>query len=256
MPRHESILAGRPLKTDGLRHVWVRFKTPWGGDDKRNSFITARSFFGPGIEIGFVLKIVLPGFSREVKGGSVAAPGSELLFDAARSLRSMARAWLYCRSYVASRRCWRAKAWEDGGEDGSGAGGRVLARHLELKASGLNSPHAQQTPASGDHGLDQRGFGGIARLKLEDERRGEVVEAAHRFAFEDDGAGKKAVSGGAHHCVALSRVLGRNSLAFRRDGARGFLGVGLIGLDLTFGCHYGFRVRVGWAKRGRDAVGG
>jgi hypothetical protein len=85
-------------------------------------------------------------------------------------------------------------AKSDGGEDGSRSGGRVLAGHLLLKAGGLNSPDAQQTPAGDGHGLDQEYFGGIAGLKLAAEGCGEVVKTAHGFALEDDGAGDEAVT--------------------------------------------------------------
>ena len=80
-----------------------------------------------------------------------------------------------------------------GGEDGSGAGGRILTGHLLLKAGGLDSPHSQQTPAGGGHGLDEGGFGGVARLKLAHESRGEVIEAAHGFALEHYRAGDEVV---------------------------------------------------------------
>jgi hypothetical protein len=83
-----------------------------------------------------------------------------------------------------------------GGEDcarSGGWGGFRGAGHLLLKTGGLNSPHAQQTPAGGGHGLDQGCFGGVARLELAHESRGEGVEAAHGFTLENHGAGNEAV---------------------------------------------------------------
>lgn len=120
-----------------------------------------------------------------------------------------------------------------GGQDGSGGclgGFGFLARpsHLQFEGGRLDSPDAEQTPASGDHGLHQRRLGEAARLELERQRSGEVVEAALGFAFEHHCAGDEGTAGG---------VLRRDALACRGDWAGGLGGVGSIGSDLTFGCH-------------------
>jgi hypothetical protein len=49
---------------------------------------------------------------------------------------------------------------------------------FQFEGGGLDSQRAQETPASGDHGLDQSSFSEVARLELEHQRCGEVVEAA------------------------------------------------------------------------------
>jgi hypothetical protein len=87
----------------------------------------------------------------------------------------------------------------DGGEDGSSGEGRVRfggARHFEFEAGGLHAPEAEQTPAGGDHDLDQEGFGGVAGVELEGESGGEFVEALAGFAVQDQSAGKGVVASG------------------------------------------------------------
>ena len=53
--------------------------------------------------------------------------------------------------------------------------------HLVLKGGGLKSPDSQQPPAGRGHGVNQRCLNGITRLKLENERGSQIVEAARRF---------------------------------------------------------------------------
>ncbi len=54
----------------------------------------------------------------------------------------------------------------EGGEDpnGRGAETRILNRHVAVHRGFLRSPHAQLTPASHRHGLDQRDLGRGTRL--------------------------------------------------------------------------------------------
>ncbi|HEY4365454.1 MAG TPA: hypothetical protein VGN17_31120 [Bryobacteraceae bacterium] len=112
----------------------------------------------------------------------------------------------------------------DGGDDGSSGEGRVgfgLAGHFELEAGGFDAPEAEESPAGGDHDLDQEGFGGVSGLELEEEGGGEVVEAVGGLAVEEDGGGEGGVGGG------------------------GFEGGGWGGEGFTLGCHDALRVSGG-----------
>jgi hypothetical protein len=79
-------------------------------------------------------------------------------------------------------------------------------------------------------------------LKLEDERRGKGVVAAHGFALQNDGSGNEAWEG---------RVPRGDSFAFRGFRSGAFKCVGAIGFYLTFRCHSDPRV-----KRRRGGRGG
>ena len=71
------------------------------------------------------------------------------------------------------------------GEGGSGEWMIAASAGCRLsQGGGLSFPRAQQTPAGEDHRLDERCFGGIAGLKLEDEFLGELVVAAQGFALD------------------------------------------------------------------------
>ena len=70
-----------------------------------------------------------------------------------------------------------------GREHGARSGGRILMGHLVLKGGGLKSPDSQQPPAGRGHGVNQRCLNGITRLKLENERGSQIVEAARRQEF-------------------------------------------------------------------------
>src|SRR5579862_2454355 len=74
-------------------------------------------------------------------------------------------------------------AESNGGEDGSRARGvaRFFAdlRQPQIEADGLSSPGAQQTPAMRRPWSGPGVFPWNARLKLEDDRRGRFVVAAH-----------------------------------------------------------------------------
>jgi hypothetical protein len=95
----------------------------------------------------------------------------------------------------------------------------VGAGHFQLEAGGLHSPQAEQTPAGGDHRLNQETFDGVARFKLGEQRRGEIVVAARGFSLENHASGEAVVAG----------VLRGGSFALSGDGAGGFGGVGSIG---------------------------
>ena len=60
-------------------------------------------------------------------------------------------------------------AEDDGGPNGWGIGGVVLAGHFEIEAGFLDAPDAHLTPAGDGHGFDERGFGGVAGMELEGE---------------------------------------------------------------------------------------
>lgn len=137
--------------------------------------------------IGFVLKIIIPGFggSLDWRIRSRRRIGYFAQFQEHREglvvLAPIADFEAMLEGEDAGGVGQAAKS--DGGEDGSRPCGVAQyfagLGHLQLETGGLNSPSAQQTPASGGHGLDQECFLGITRLKLEDERGGKFVVAAH-----------------------------------------------------------------------------
>jgi len=201
---------------------------------ERKSLITTRIPFRRDAGIGFARKIVIPGFGGELKG-RIGRRGGIRGFAELQKHGEGAVVLAVIGGFEAMLKGEGSGVVGEGakgdrGEHRSRCGRRagLLKGHFQLKAGGLNSPHAQQTPAGNGHGLDQGCFCGIARLKLENESRGEVVEAAHGFAFENDGAGNES---------GKRRVLRGNSFAFRGDGSGGFRGVGAIGFYLTFSCH-------------------
>lgn len=209
-----------------------------------NLFIASWFPSGVRVEIGFVLRIVIPGSGDELKGridweakvGSIAEfHGAQLQERRERTIVLAVIRGLITELQGEGPGVVSQIAKGDGGEDGSRTGGRIRvlgSGHFQFKAGGLNFPHAEETPAGGGHGLDQGGFGGVARLELGEQRRREVVETARGFTLENHRAGEK-VAGG---------VLRRGSFAFGCDRAGGFGGVGSIRLDLTFSCHGGLRI--------------
>lgn len=104
---------------------------------------------------------------------------------------------------------------EEGGGCGEAGGGAaaVLTGAFALEGGGLGSPEVRQMPAGEGHGLDERGFGGVAGLELVGESGGELVILVEGFAFGDGGVGEEPVERG---------VLGGDAFAFGGAGSGGF----------------------------------
>ena len=94
---------------------------------------------------------------------------------------------------------------------------------------GFEIGHADETPAGGDHGVDQCGFGGSGRVVLSVKRFDESLETSGTFALENEAFGEE----------FMARGIPRNH-GFTDGGlGSGGLGrVGAIGRDLFFGCHF------------------
>ncbi len=120
------------------------------------------------------------------------------------------------------------------GERRSGRGvlfrlrGFGLPSHLVLHTGLLHTPDSHLTPTGDSHVFHEGGFDGGLWLEFLVKGGEERAKAVLRFAFENDGAGKHAMSHG---------VAGGGEFALGGGGAAGFGAVGAGGLGLTFGTH-------------------
>jgi hypothetical protein len=117
--------------------------------------------------------------------------------------------------------------------DGEGGGGgvvvgRVLAIELVVEGGGFNGPDAEETPAGGGHGFDQRFFEGGLRLEFSGEVSDELEEAGLVLDLESQGVAEDAVTGG---------VVGGGAFALGRNRSAGFDAVGTGRLALLVGSH-------------------
>ena len=112
---------------------------------------------------------------------------------------------------------------EYGGEGVSGRFGEDGAEEI-----GLDALEAALLPIGAEHGTDVEGFGGGLGAELLEVVVGQGVVIGGVFAGDDDGGGVDAV---------LQGVEAGDGLALDGAGSGRFLGIGLIGRDLSGGCH-------------------
>ncbi len=96
-----------------------------------------------------------------------------------------------------------ADGLEGASSSGVGVGGRCVRRGFSVAALDFvgegdlfKAPEAHLTPAGYRHVFDEELFGETFGLVLFDEAFEEIVEATTVFAFEDDGGGEEAMTGG------------------------------------------------------------
>ncbi len=111
---------------------------------------------------------------------------------------------------------------------GGGADGGVLKGDVAIEGGLLRSPDAELMPAGDGHGFDEGEFGFRGGLEFGCEGGEEGLEAVLGFAFEDDGAGEKSVTGGVARGVEF---------ALKGEGASGTGSVAAGGFDLFLGSH-------------------
>jgi hypothetical protein len=93
---------------------------------------------------------------------------------------------------------------------------------------GFDAAEAALGPLGKDEGVDERELVGAGGVVVEEKCRGEGLEFGGIFAGDDEGPSVDA---------GFERVEGGAGFAFGRGGARGFLGVKAIGVNLCFGRH-------------------
>src|ERR1700685_799727 len=97
-----------------------------------------------------------------------------------------------------------------------------------LHAGLFHTPDSHLPPTGDGHVFDEGGFDGGLWLKFFVKGGEKRAEAVLRFAFENDGAGKHAMSHG---------IAGGGEFALGGGGATGSGSVGAGGLGLTFSTH-------------------
>jgi hypothetical protein len=104
----------------------------------------------------------------------------------------------------------------------------VEAFDLVVPELGFDAAEASLSPLGEDEGVDERELVGAGGVVMEEEGGGEGFELLGIFAGDDDGPGVNA---------GFEGVEGGAGFAFGGGGARGFLRIEAIGVDLCFGRH-------------------
>jgi type I restriction enzyme M protein len=112
--------------------------------------------------------------------------------------------------------------------DRHGVSGFAEERGLVIEIGGFETSRANETPAGGGQGVDQRNLGGSARLVFQVEGRDKGAKGVDALTFETGAFGKHSVA------KIVSRDAGLAAARFRTGR---LLRVGAVGSDLFIGGH-------------------